>query len=343
MSAADSHDHHDHQTHSDHGHDDHGHRCTHYHDHDDHAHEEHAVSVSNERRTLIALGVTFLFMLIEAGGGLISGSLTLLADSAHMLADVMALGLTWGAFRFGRMMADGRRSYGYRRLEVLAAWVNGVTVIGLSIGIVVEAVLRLVHPETVQHLPMFLVATAGFIANLVTFKVLEGSHGHDHGHAHGHGGGNLNLRGAVLHVLGDLLGSVAAMAAAGIIWWCGWMPIDPILSIALAVLIVTSGYRLVRQATHVLLEGSPEGFSPEALRASLLAKVPGLAAVHHIHAWSVGSGQPMLTLHAVVSEEADRDVLLSSVKQIADSQFGFSHSVVQVEGEGCGDEGEICG
>jgi len=354
MSAADSHDHHHddhlhpHDDHDAHAHHDHHHG--HQHDHAPGGTSGHGPTkpslLSNEGRTLIALGVTFIFMLIEIGGGLISGSLALLADAAHMLADVLALGLTWGAFRFGKMMADGRRSYGYRRLEVLAAWINGVTVLGLSVGIVVEAVLRLIHPETIDPLPMMGVAVAGFIANLVTFRVLE--HGHDHGshdhggHDHGHGGHNINMRGAVLHVLGDLLGSVAAIAAAGVIWWTGWTPIDPILSIALSLLIVFSGIRLVRQATHILLEGSPEGFSEEALRQSLLKDVSGLAAVHHIHAWSVGSGQPMLTLHAVANDGTDRDQLLSSIKAIAGRDFGFAHSVVQVEGEGCNDEGERC-
>jgi len=328
-----THDHH--HDHHDHDHDHHGH------DHHDHQPQK-AKSLSVETRTLIALAVTFAFMLIEVVGGLVSGSLALLADAAHMLADVLALALTWGAFRFGRMVADGQRSYGYRRLEVLAAWVNGVTVLGLCVGIVVEAVMRLISPEQVQSGPMALVAAAGFIANLVTFKVLEGGHDHGHGHGHGHGGGNLNLSGAILHVLGDLLGSVAALLAAGIIWWSGWTPIDPILSIALSVLIVFTGIKLVRQATHILMEGSPEGFSASALRDAVLAKVPGIKAVHHIHAWSVGSGQPMLTMHAVAADGADRDAVLSGIKQVAGKDFGFPHSVVQVEGEGCGDEGEAC-
>lgn len=292
--------------------------------------------LSVEGRTLAALLVTFVFMLVEAGGGLVSGSLALLADAVHMLADVLALGLTWAAFRFGRMLADGRRSYGYRRLEVLAAWVNGVAVLGLSVGIVVEAVLRLIAPEPVLPGPMALVAALGFAANLVSFKVLDGGHDHDRG-----GGHDLNLGGAVLHVLGDLLGSAAALVAAGVIWGTGWLPIDPILSIALSALIAVNGVKLVRRASHILMEGSPEGFSARALREAVLAAVPGVKAVHHIHAWSVGSGQPMLTLHAVAAAGADRDALLYGIKKIAGKEFGLHHSVVQVEGEGCGDEG--CG
>lgn len=333
MSAADSQHSHDHAHGHDHCHDDHDH---HSHDHKGHG---DAGGFSAERRTLIALAVTFLFMLIEVAGGLISGSLALLADAAHMLADVLALGLTWAAFRFGRMLADGQRSYGYRRLEVLAAWINGVTVLGLSVGIVVEAVMRLIHPEPVQPGSMMAVAVAGFVANLVTFKVL-GHHGHDHGHDHGK---NLNLHGAMLHVLGDLLGSVAAILAAAVIWGTGWTPIDPILSIVLSLLIVASGYRLVQKATHILMEGAPEGFSAKALTERLLSAVPGIEAVHHVHAWSVGSGQPMLTLHAVVSDSADRDAVLSGIKEIAGHEFAMPHSVVQVEGRGCGDEGDHCG
>lgn len=370
MSAADSHDH----SHSDqsssghslvqgdgrhaHRHDAGGHGHDPDHDHESgcgHSHHSHSNSggggsaagwsAGNETRTLIALGITFSFMLIEVAGGLLSGSLALLADAAHMLADVLALGLTWAAFRFGRMIADGRRSYGYRRLEVLAAWINGVTVLALSLGIVAEAVWRLIHPEPVEPVSMMSVAVAGFLANLVTFKVL-GHHGHDHGHADAHGhdhGQNLNMRGAMLHVLGDLLGSVAAILAAAVIWWSGWTPIDPILSVALSLLIFGNGVGLVRKATHILMEGSPENFSALSLRDRLLAAVPGLTAVHHIHAWSVGSGQPMLTLHAVVDCDAGRDEVLQAIKIIVTRDFGFPHSVVQVEGEGCGDEGEAEG
>jgi cobalt-zinc-cadmium efflux system protein len=327
--------HHDHCDH-DHGHD-HGHP---------HADDGGSVTFDAERRTLIALAVTFLFMLVEAGGGLVSGSLALLADAAHMLADVMALGMAWGAFRLGRLAADHKRSYGYRRVEVLAALLNGATVAGLSVGIVAEAIERLLHPETVQGWPMLVVAVIGLAANAISLKVLGGHahHGHDHGRDdHDHGPSNLNLRGAWLHVLGDLLGAAAAVGAAIVILVNGWTPIDPILSILMAVLIFGSGIKLFRQAAHILLEGSPAGFDTDALRRTLRAEVTGLVDIHHVHAWSVTSGQPMLTLHAVVDPAAPRDAVLAGVKHVLAEDFGFAHSVVQIEAEDCGDQGKACG
>lgn len=308
-----------------------------------------------ERRTLIAFGVTAVFMLVEAVGGLVSGSLALLADAAHMLADVFALLMAWGAFRLGRLAADQRRSYGYRRLEVLAALANGITVIGLSVWIVYEAGLRLAASRPVEAWPMLAVAVVGLVANLVTFRVLDQRHAHAQVHAHGDGSGhadhvhnhrhegNLNLQGAALHVLGDLLGSLAAVIAAAVILSFGWTPIDPILSVAIALLIVVSGVKVVASATHILLEGAPKGFDPARLREALLAEVAGLKEVHHLHAWSVTSGEHLLTLHAVVDRMTDRDDCLAAIKQVLAEDFGFTHSVVQMEAEGCEDRGTRCG
>lgn len=294
----------------------------------------------NERRTLVAFAVTVIFMAVEAGGGWLSGSLALLADAAHMLADALALLMSWAAFRFGRMAADSKRSYGYRRLEVLAALVNGLTILAITVGIVWEAAQRLAHPEAVRGVPMLAVAVVGLIANLVTLKVLGHQHNHAHAEAddgdHDHAE-NLNLRGASLHVLGDLLGSVAAVVAAGVIMATGWTPVDPILSVAMALMIVINATQLVRSSTHILMEGTPEGFDPEGLRRELLTDVPDLVEVHHIHAWSVTSGRPMLTLHAVTRQDSDRDAVLHAIKRVLADEFGFSHSVVQIEGDGCGE------
>jgi cobalt-zinc-cadmium efflux system protein len=307
-----------------------------------------------ERRMLMAFGVTLTFMVIEAAGGVLSHSLALIADAGHMLVDAGSLLMAWAAFRLGRMAADVRRSYGYRRLEVLAALANGLTVIALSVWIIYEAALRLETPEAVLGVPMLGVAVLGLAANLVTLRILD-HHGHDHraypagaghGHQHAHDHrreSNLNLRGATLHVLGDLLGSVAAILAAIIILATGWTPADPILSVAIALLIVVSGLKVVRSATHILLEGSPEGFDPGRMRQSLLAEVEGLKEVHHLHAWSVTTGQHMLTLHAVVEVSADRDLAMARIKHVLAKDFGFSHSVVQLESDGCGDPGAACG
>jgi cobalt-zinc-cadmium efflux system protein len=256
------------------------------------------------------------------------------------------------------LAADSKRSYGYRRLEVLAALANGVTVVALSVGIVYEAALRLAEPAAVQGWPMAAVAAVGLIANVATFRILDHAHGH-HGHKHadhqphGHSHGedaidktqahanerNLNMRGAVLHVLGDILGSVAAIGAAAVILATGWTPIDPILSVAMALLIAVGGVRLVASAGHILLEGSPAGFDAGKLTARLREEVADLVDIHHLHAWSVTSGRHMLTLHAVVRRGSDRDATLTSIKHVLNDDFGFAHSVVQIEGEDCGDDG----
>lgn len=318
--------HHSHQDHAHHDHGGHGHGKPGHGDHA-HAHDD------NERRSLIAFAVTTLFMLVEAAGGWLSGSLALVADAAHMLTDAAALLLAWLAFRFGRLQPDARRSYGYRRLEVLAALVNGLAVVGLSLWIFYEAAQRLADPQPVQGWPMMAVAVAGLVANLAVLRVLHA--GHDHA---GHDHANLNLRGASLHVLGDLLGSVAAVGAAAIILFNGWTPIDPILSMAVAAMILFNAWGLIKAAAHILLEGAPEGFDGEDLRAELLGTVPGLADVHHIHAWSLTTGRPLITLHATLAPGAGHDAVLAAIKLHLRSHCGIGHSVVQVEAAHCPDE-----
>lgn len=285
-----------------------------------------------ERRAFAAFLITFLFMLVEAAGGVISGSLALLADAAHMLTDSGALFFAWVAFRLGRMPADSRRSYGYRRLEVLAAMGNGLAVVGLAVWIVWEAAQRLNAPVAVEGPVMLTVAAAGLAVNLLVLRVLHAGHAHD----------DLNTEAAILHVLGDLLGSVAAVAAALVILWWGWMPIDPLLSMAVAALILVNAWRLVRAATHILLEGTPEGFDEAHLRERLLAVVPGLRDIHHVHAWSLTGGRPLVTLHALVASEVEAAPALAAIKGELDGHFGIGHSVVQIEVGHCPDHVADC-
>lgn len=277
---------------------------------------------------MVAFAITAGFMAVEAVGGWLAGSLALMADAVHMLTDAAALGLAWGAFRLGRKGADRHRSYGYRRLEVLAAFVNGLAVVLLSAWIVVEALGRLSEPRPVAAQVMLPVAAAGLAVNLLVLRVLR----------HGHG---LNVQGAVLHVIGDLFGSVAAILGAAVILLTGWTSIDPILSLAVAAIILVSAFDLLRSSTHILLEGSPEGFDPGQLEARLLAAVPGLVAVHHVHAWSLTSGEVMLTFHAEVAPDTDRDGAMAAVKAHL-AALGFSHSVVQMEASACPDTGDDC-
>ena len=305
-----------------------GHRPAHDHDHT-HSHDHALPPGQAERRALIAFLLTAGFMVVEAAGGLVAGSLALLADATHMLVDALALLLAWLAFKLGRLAPDSRRSYGYKRLEVLAAFVNGLTVVALATWIGWEAVGRLMEPAPVKGWPMLVVAAAGLAVNLVVLRTL----GHDHG--------SLNLRGAALHVLGDLLGSTAAVAGAVVILLTGWTPVDPLLSLAVAVLILFSAWRLVRSSTHILLEGTPEGFDTEAVRRRLLERVPGLADVHHLHAWSLTSGQPLATLHARLADGGEAGPVLGAIKAEL-TALGVAHSVVQVERGDCPDEHGRC-
>jgi len=279
-----------------------------------------------ERRLAVAFVLTVSFMVIEALGGWLSGSLALIADACHMLTDALSLSLAFAGFWFGRRPADSRRSYGYRRFEVLAAWVNGLILAALSLWIMAEAALRLNAPVPVLGGPMLAVATAGLLVNLFILWWLRREHA-DH----------INMRGAILHVMSDLLGSAGAMIAAGVILATGWMPADPILSLVIALLILRSAFMLVRSATHILLEGTPEDLDLEQMRADMARAVPDVTSIHHVHAWSLTSGRPMLTLHVSLAEGADREKALRTIKQRLLSEYRIDHSVVQVESGECPD------
>jgi cobalt-zinc-cadmium efflux system protein len=285
------------------------------------------VDTRGMNRLRLALGVTLVFMAVEAAGGLLSGSLALLADAGHMLTDALALGLAYAAFWFGRRPPDPRRSYGYRRLEVLAAWTNGALLSAVAVWIMVEAGQRLLHPTPVEAIPMLGVALVGLAANAVTLWLLEpGRHEH------------IAMRASVLHVVGDLLGSVGAALAAVVILIWGWVAIDPLLSLAIALLILRSAWTLVKDATHILLEGTPESLDPETIRSHVARAVPEVRDNHHIHAWSLTSGSHLLTLHASLAPGADRDHALGAIKRELETEFRIRHSVIQIEGAPCPDE-----
>ena len=264
------HDHHDHG--HDHGHPHHG-----GHAHHGHAHH-HGAGTTDERRIFTAFLIIALFMVVEVAGGLLSGSLALLADAGHMVSDAAALGMSWLALRIGKRPADAERSYGYRRLEVLVAFVNGCMLFVIALWIVIEAARRFLAPQPVLGGTMLAVAIAGLVANLVAFLVLNGGNRE-----------NLNMRSAWLHVLGDLAGFVGAIIAAGIIMATGWWPIDPILSVLVALLILKSAWGIVASSSHILLEGTPPGLDLAALRADLAASVPEVVEIHHVHAWCLSA------------------------------------------------------
>jgi len=289
-------------------------------------HHGHAHS-ANEKSVALAASLTGGFMLAEIVGGIIAGSLALLADAGHMLTDFASLSLAWLGFRLTRRPADWRRTYGFDRFSVVVAFVNGIALFAIAAWIVVEAIQRLNQPTEVLGGLMLWIAAAGLVVNLLAFWVL--SQGDKE---------NLNLRAATLHVIGDLLGSIAAVAASIVILTTGWMPIDPLLSIVVALIILRSAWHVVREAGHILLEGAPAGFDVEAVKTELCSGIGYVVDIHHVHAWSISQERPMVTLHADVEPGTDAIQAVREIKHLLAHRFDISHATVEVECGSCGDD-----
>ena len=276
----------------------------------------------------IALILTAAFMFVEVAGGVISGSLALLADAGHMLTDTMALGLAFTAINFSLRPADSRLSYGYHRFQILAAFVNGVSLLFITGWILFEAAQRLMEPVRVMGLPMIIVASCGLAVNIAVFVIL--SRGNRN---------NLNVRGALLHVAGDLLGSAAAIVAALVILQTGWTPIDPLLSVLVAMLILRSAWSLLKRSGHILLEGVPEWLDMKQMQHELVASVPALSGVHHVHVWGLTPERLMLTMHVTLKEDhGDTTAVVREIKAILRQTYGIEHSTVEVETGVCADD-----
>jgi len=300
------------------------------HDHHQHGHDHghaHHHGADSETRLLWAMVLTGTFMVAEVAGGIFSGSLALLADAGHMLIDSSSLLMAWLATRVARRPADDERSYGYHRVQILAAFTNGLAFFAIFIWIVVEAIHRLWNPVHVLAGSMMIVAALGLVVNIITFFILHGGNRQD-----------LNLSGALVHVLGDLLGSVAAISAAGIILWTGWMPVDPLLSVFVAVLILRSAWFVTKRSAHILLEGTPEELNVEELREALKSQIPAVFEVHHVHVWSLTPERPLLTAHVCVSNEVEYDQVMQQIKSLLKERFGISHSTLQIEYGVCADD-----
>jgi cobalt-zinc-cadmium efflux system protein len=298
-----------------HSHHEHGH---------DHSHHPHTL---NERSVGLAALLTGTFMIAEIVGGAFAGSLALLADAGHMLTDFASLSLAWLGFRLTRRPADWRRTYGFDRFAVLVAFVNGIALFAIAAWIVVEAWHRLTSPVTVLGGPMLWIAMGGLAVNVIVFFVLRTGDKH-----------NLNIRAAALHVVGDLLGSVAAVVASIVILTTGFMPIDPLLSVVVALIILRSAWRVVTDSGHILLEGSPTGFDSRSLGNDLRAALPFVIDVHHVHAWSISQERPMVTLHACVSDDTDSAVAIREIKRRLAQHFRITHATVEIEYGACGDD-----
>lgn len=294
---------------------------------DDDPSNVHEANGKNLRRVMIALVLTGAFMVVEVVGGIISGSLALLADAGHMLTDTMALALAAMAFHVSKRPPDGQLTFGYQRFQILAAFVNGLSLLAIVGWILFEAINRFLNPGEILGETMLVVAAAGLIVNLISFAVL-----------HSGDQENLNIRGAALHVAGDLLGSIAAIVAALVIIYTGWTPIDPILSVAVAVLIFKSAWSLVKRSAHILLEGAPEWLDVQAMQERVVAGVPGVGEIHHVHIWGLTPQELMLTMHmSVVDGVSSQSDVVRDTKKFMKDEYGIGHSTIEVDVDGCSD------
>jgi cobalt-zinc-cadmium efflux system protein len=291
------------------------------------AHHDEPVSTAQaESRRIVrlwwALALTGVFLLSEVAASFITGSLALLSDAAHMLTDAAALGLAIAAVHLGRRPADSKRTFGYKRFEVLAATVNSGALFGAGIYILVEAVRRFSNPTPVASGGMLVVAVIGLIVNLVALLLLRGEHEH-----------NLNVHGAYLEALSDLLGSAGVIVAGILIRVTGWRLIDPVTAILIALWVFPRTWRLLSRSINVLLEGVPDDVELQKLRDDL-ARIPGVARVHDLHVWAITSGQSSLSVHLVLPiRESPSDLSLVARAQEVARQHGIRHSTVQIEPE----------
>ena len=291
----------------------------------DHAHGQHhhhhpsAADAEQSTRALTgALVVTLVVLLAEAIGGWLSNSLALLADAGHVLTDAAALGLSLWVAWFSRQPVTPEKTYGYLRWEILAALINGATLLGISVWIVVEAIARLRTPEPIGGSLMLAVATGGLLANIVAAVLLRPVHSH-----------SLNVRGAYLHIMGDLLASVGTIAAALVIRLTGWLQADPIASLLTTAIIVRGAWSLVRESVDVLLESTPSHIALAEVRAAL-ESIAGVESVHDLHVWTVTSGVVALSAHAIVRDvELQQQVLEHACDTMG--RMGIHHVTIQIE------------
>lgn len=317
-----SHDHDEEHSEHDHDHSDDHHGHSHHH-HLGHGHHHHHVTLELSARHFKVLqwvfGLTCIYLVIEVAGGIISGSLALLADGFHMFADAAGIGLSLFAAWLANRPAPPQRTFGYQRVEILAAFFNAVFLIGMSVYIMVESYQRFQSPEPIQAGIMLPIAIGGLIVNIIAAKLLHADHEH-----------NLNIKGVYLHVLGDLLGSVGAIAASLLIMFLGWRWADPMISALVSVLILHSAVNLLKEAMNVLLEGCPSHIDIEEIRQEIL-NFEGVLNIHNLHVWNINLQQALLTAHLEVTPEAFTGETLNRVQITLKEKFGLSRVTLQLE------------
>lgn len=285
-----------------------------------HTHSDAAALRQQDRRALgAALGLTILFLGVEVAGGVLSGSLALLADAGHLATDVAALALALFALRLADRPPTAAKTFGYRRTEILAALANGVALVGISLVVVIEAVGRIADPQPIRSGLMLAVASAGLLANLVAGALLIRGRKR-----------SLNIRGAFLHVVGDALGSLGAIVAALVIASTGWLAVDALVALGIAGLILVSAWQLVRESVDVLMEATPRHVDVAELERAIRS-VPGVRDVHDLHVWTLTSGYHAMSAHVDVASDADGHAILHALSDLASRRFGIGHTTFQLE------------
>jgi cobalt-zinc-cadmium efflux system protein len=292
-----------------------------------------------ERRFLVAILLTGSILVVEVVGSWLTGSLALLSDAAHVFLDIFALGFSWLAIRLSSLPADERYSYGFHRFEVVASLANGLTLGFVSLGILWEAYHRLLEPVPVKGFDLLLLASFGLAVNLIVAFVLGGHH-HEQG---AHAQEDLNVRSAMLHVLGDAAASFGVIVAALIIWRTGWTPADPIASIIISLIIFASSYRLMKDSFRIMMEGVPSCLRLEDVSAAICS-VPGVVQVHDLHVWGVCSAHVILSAHAVIDDQkiSQAQMIMDEMKRSLKELFGIEHTTIQLEGKSCGQGSVVC-
>lgn len=285
-----------------------------------HGHGHSHSHTNNKKALLWSFILIASFMVVEVIGGLLTNSLALLSDAGHMLSDAAALGLSFFAIKLGERKASSTKTFGYKRFEIIAAALNGLTLILISFYIFYEAYHRFLTPPKVQSIGMLAISVAGLLVNIVAAWILMSGDKDD----------NLNVKSAFLHVIGDMLGSVGAILAALMIMFFGWGLADPIASIIVAILIMISGWRVIRETFHVLMEGTPRHLDLDIIRKSLQS-IPHVRDVHDVHTWSLTSELPMFSCHISMEAEGNHDQILHQAQTILHDEFHIEHSTIQVE------------
>ena len=302
----------------------------HHHDEDGNGHS-HGHQHKLQGKFQFAIIFTSLVFLTEVVGGILSNSLALLSDAAHMLSDSLSLIISWLAIYLSTLPATSLRTYGYHRTEVFAAFVNGVSLIAIAGWIFYQAVHRFIAPVPIKATEMLIVAVIGFVANMI---ILWRFHGESHQ--------NLNVRSAVLHVIGDTLSSIGVIVGGVVVYWTGWVLIDPILSCMIGLIILVGAWRVTKESIHILLESSPKHADAQTI-AEHIGEIDSVKDIHDLHIWSLCSNYCALSAHVLMTEDAGQTShdLLQQINQELQTHFGIFHMTIQIERVGCPHVGQL--